>query len=380
MSEPTNGGVTVKVLTGRNAADLLKYRDQLKEGQDPHLFTASRHCSHAVSAQIAEFKATRMKYGTDGARRATKAKYESVDPETGLHASGKPGTHVKVHTGGRWRKRPVANGETPTHLRIEPDELTADVKQSEATHTIVAFSGELVNPDDPPEALHRAFDAVVAERAEHYPGLQESLWLERNGESGLAHIHIASNATIYSDFTLDGVDYTAGSKMGGALTRVDDVRARFEQYLDDHPEHGLKQSLARVGTAEYEAAQRRDGQSSYWQAKRAEREGQQSKETNQDRIRREAYEVLTADGVTDRDSFVSEMRSRGIIVDETGGLRRGKRSSGYDLRYTLDGAKQGVKARRSGPSTRTTLSTRSLPGARLGSTSRCRTDDNEPAR
>src|SRR5690606_24978643 len=85
------------------------------------------------------------------------------------------------------------------------------------------------------------------------------------------------------------------------------------------------------------AAQRRDGQLSYWESKRG-------KESSQDRIRREVYEALQTDGVTDRATFVDEMQSRGITVSETG-LRRGKRSSRYDLLYTVEGSKQGVKGK-----------------------------------
>lgn len=50
MSGVTTGGVTVKVLTGRSAAPLQRYRDMLGEGQEPHLFSATRHCSY--DAQI----------------------------------------------------------------------------------------------------------------------------------------------------------------------------------------------------------------------------------------------------------------------------------------------------------------------------------------
>ncbi len=334
MSEPTKGGLAVKVLTGRSALELLKYRDNLKEKQEGYLFSASRNCSHDVQSQIAEFKAVRVEHGTDGAKRTARARHETVDPETGLHASGQMGTHVNEYSGGRMRKRPVRPGETPTHLRIEAGAHMLE-KESEATHTIYAFGADLVNPDNP-EDLQRAFDAVVAEREKNYPGLQESLWLERNGESRLAHVHVASNATIYADFTLDGVDYRAGQKMAGDLTRVDSVRARSDRFLDEHPEFGFSQSLARFGTKEYEDAQKRDGQKSYWEQKRG-------KESNQDQIRRNIVETLIGDGVHDRDSFVAEMNARGVEVKEVG-LRRGVPTKNHDYSYVA-GAKQGVKGK-----------------------------------
>lgn len=345
MSGPKRGGVAVKVLSGRTAASLQRYRDS-KEDKEPPLFMATRHCAMDAETQIAEWKAVRVEHGTQGATRSPRARYETVDPDTGIHASGQRGTHIKHWDGKRHRKRLAGPGETPTHLRIEPEDALPE-KESEATHSIYAFGADLVNPENP-EDVERAFLAVKAERDEHYPGLQESIWAERNGESGLFHVHVASNATVYRAFELDGVEYRAGQKMGGDMRDVHSVRARFEQYLDAHPEYGFEQSLARVGTREYEAAQRRDGQHAYWEAERAKREGRAPKETNQDRIRREAYEALSAPAVTDRDSFVAEMMNRGISVDEAG-VRRGKRGEGYDLRYKVDGTKQAVKGTTLGP-------------------------------
>ena len=332
MSATRSGGVTVKVLTGRTAASLQRYRDWTEEGQEPALFTATQHCADDVEIQIGEWKAVRELHGTQGARRAQKARYESVDPETGLHASGRRGTHVKVYRRGRSYKQPVRPGETPTHLRIEAEDLV--VKESEAVHTIYAASPDLVNPESP-EQIERFFYAVVDERQAHYPGLQESLWLERNGISGLVHVHVASNATIFQPFELDGQQYRAGRKMAGTLTRVHDVRSRFETYLDQHPEHGLSQALPRVGSKEYTAAQLRSGQRDYWEAKRG-------RESNQARCRRTVEEVLADTDARDRDAFVEAMAERGVTVTETG-LRRGKPGKNHDYLYTVDGASRGVR-------------------------------------
>ncbi|MGW8483578.1 hypothetical protein ACWGJP_10590 [Microbacterium sp. NPDC055903] len=338
MSEPTAGGITVKVLTGRTAASLQRYRDSTKEGQEPHLLATTRHCSHDVEMQIAEWKRVREEHGTQGARRTEKATYESVDPDTGMHASGQRGTHVRYHDGKRWRKRLAGPGETPTHLRIEAGDLV--VKESEAVHTIYAASADIVNPENP-EDIERFWAAVNAARDALYPGLQESRWLERNGESGLVHVHVASNATIYEAFTLDGAHYAAGKKMAGDLTRVHSIRAAFEQHLDAHPELGLRQSLARVGTQEYMDAQQRDGQKSYWDQKRG-------RESSQNRIRLEVAEALQDETVVDHDSFVAEMRSRGIVVDEIG-LRRGKPGKNHDYRYRVATGKRSVRGGTLGP-------------------------------
>ncbi|MFT0848863.1 hypothetical protein VR010_14080 [Actinomycetaceae bacterium L2_0104] len=328
----TKGGVTIKVLTGRSAADLLTYRDKVDEGQESHVFDATRHCSHDVGAQIAEWQDVRIAHGTDGKMKTTRARYETVDPETGLHANGKRGTHVRYwdEKSNRWRKRVAVPNETPTHLRFEP-RMPLE-KESEATHTIYAFGRDMVNPDNP-EDIDRAFQVVKAERDDLYPGLQESMWLEKNGKSGLVHVHVASNATIYEGFTHGGRDYVAGKKMAGGIVNVDAVRASFENYLDAHPEYGFEQSLARVGTKEYNAAQRRSGQKDYWDQTRG-------KESNHDRMRRIAGESLEDPAVTDRDSFIAEMKTRGVTVTETG-LRRGVAGRNHDYTYRLVGAKKG---------------------------------------
>lgn len=334
--------VTTKVIMGKSSAGSQRYRDKVDEGKEAPLFTATRHCSHNVELQIQEWRAVREEHGTQGARRAPRAKHEAVDPETGLHSSGKRGTHVRYHDGKRWRKRPVREGETPTHLRIEPEDVVSE-KEDEVVHTIVAFSADSVNPEDP-EEMERAWQAINHHRDEAYPGIQESRWAERNGESGLFHVHVVSNSTIYEDFELDGRQYRAGQKMAGDLTNVHSIRRRFDDFLDRHPEYGLKQQLARVGTQEYRDAQRRDGQHAYWEKARAQREGLAPKETNQDRIRRLSHEVLTRDGVDDHDAYVAELKAEGIEVEEVG-LRRGKPGKNHDFSYRVRGAKNTVRGK-----------------------------------
>lgn len=348
MSAVRKGGVTQKVLTGRTAANLQNYRDETKEGEESYLFAATQHCSHDAYAQIEEWKAVREEHGTQSATRRVKAKYEEVDAETGLHGTGAPGTHVKEFTGGRWRKRPVRAGETPTHLRIEPKDFV--VKESEAVHTIYAAGADMVNPDNP-EDLERFWAAVNAERNENYSGLQESRWLERNGESGLVHVHVASNATIFQDFESDGVQYRAGQKMSGALTRVHNVRARFNSFLREHPEHEMEQALANVGSKKYSQAQVRSGQKDYWDQKRAVRAEVPAMESNHAKIRQLVDESLVADEVTDRDEFVSAMKDRGVKVTETG-LRRGKATAKHDYGYKVAGMKSPVTGKTLGPNYR----------------------------
>lgn len=329
MTETRTGGTTIKVLPGRAAAPLLRYKNVLEAGQEPYLFDASRHCSLNPELQILEFKATREEHGTDGAMSAVKARHEAVDKDTGIHDNGQRGTHVREYTGGRYRMRSVRDSETPTHLRIEPDELRK--KQSEAVHSIYAAGADLVNSENTEDCI-AFFEAVVAERAKNYPGIQESIWAERNGKSGLLHVHVASNATIYKDFTRDGVDYRAGQKMAGKLTKIDETRKIFNQFLRDHPEHGFQQSLADVGTQTYKDAQLRSGQKDHWDKKRG-------KESNHDKIRRVTFEALGNTQVTDQKSFISAMASRGIEVSEVG-LRRGVPSKSHDYRYRLTGATQ----------------------------------------
>lgn len=340
MSAVTTGGITVKVLTGRTAAPLQRYRDSVDDGVEPYLFASTRHCSHDAEIQVGEWKAVRELHGTQGARRKPRASFEEVDADTGLHASGRSGTHVEYHDGkGTHRKRLVREGETPTHLRVPAHELML-VKESEAVHTIYAAGPDLIDPDDH-QALERFFLAVCAQRDEELPGLQESRWLERNGKSGLVHVHVASNATIHSDFELDGKQWRAGLKMAEGLTRKDHVRARFEQYLDAHTEHGFKQGLARVGSPEYRKAQLPSGQKDYWDRQR----GQVS---NHERVRRAAFEALEAAGVADHDTWRQEMVERGIEVKEVG-RRRGKPTKSHDFSYRVAGTKAWSRGSALGP-------------------------------
>lgn len=327
MSAVTTGGITVKVLTGRTAAPLQRYRDMLGEGQEPPLFMMTRHCSHDAEIQIGEWKATRELHGTQGARCKPRASFERVDPDTGLHASGRAGTHVEYHDGSRLRKRLVREGEMPTHFRVPASELMP-VKESEAVHTIYAAGPDLIDPNDH-EALERFFLAVCAQRDEELPGIQESRWLERNGRSGLVHVHVASNATIYAAFELDGKQWSAGRKMAQGLTRKDHVRARFEQFLDAHPEYGFRQGLARVGSSEYRGAQLASGQKDY-------RDGGRGEVSNHERIRLATFDALEAVGVADQDSWLKEMTDRGIEVKEVG-LRRGKPTQSHDYSYRVAG-------------------------------------------
>lgn len=339
MGKVTTGGIAVKVLTGRRAAPLQRYRDSVEKDVEPPLFMMTRHCSHDAEIQIVEWKATRELHGTQGARRKPRASFEEVDPSTGLHPSGRPGTHVEFHDGKRLRKRLVRENETPTHYRVPPQELMV-VKESEAVHTIYAAGPDLIDPEDH-EALERFFIAVCAERDERYPGLQESRWLERNGKSGLVHVHVASNATIYADFELDGKTYKAGLKMAGELTYKDSVRGRFEQYLDEHPEHGFKQGLARVGSPEYREAQVSSGQKDYW-------DGKHGQVSNHEKIRLATFEALQVDGVTERDSWQQAMTDRGIEVKEVG-LRRGKPTKSHDYSYRVAGTTTWTRGRTLGP-------------------------------
>ena len=351
MSTARTGGVASQVFTGRTAVNLQKYRDKTEEGQEPYLFAATQHCSLDTSTQIAEWKALREEHanqagvGPRSGVRPAKATYDKVDPETGLHETGVPGTHVMVRSGGRTHKRRARADEMPTHLRIEPK--LSVVKESEAVHTIHAAGADMVNPDNP-EDLERFWLAVNAERNENYSGLQESRWLERNGESGLVHVHIASNATIYEDFESDGVQYQAGQKMAGSLTRVHNVRARFNDFLREHPEHEMEQALADVGSKKYNRAQVRSGQKDYWDQKRAAAAEVPVQESNHQKIRRLVDESLVADEVTDRDEFVSAMKDRGVSVTETG-LRRGKATAKHDYGYKVAGMKSPVTGKTLGP-------------------------------
>lgn len=313
MSAVRTGSVVVKVKTGRSARALLKYKNKIKfdeKGQrEKYLFEAARNCSSNTSAAIIEWELTRREHNTDKATRKAKARFEQVDPATGLHETGLEATHVRYKDpNGKTRTRLAKKGETPTHARIEPSEQR--VRSGEAVHSIYAFGADMVNPKDA-EACQRAFEAVVAEREKNYKGLQEHIWAERNGDSGLLHVHVASNATIARGFTApDGKRYRAGQRMAGALVHVHSTRDRFDGFMDQNPEYGFKQALARVGSAEYNQAQRRSSQKDYWDHRR-------DNESNHDALRRLTHNALASPDVTDRTSYLRELKREGVEVSLT---------------------------------------------------------------
>lgn len=313
MSAVRTGCVVVKVKTGRSARALLKYKNKIKfdeKGErEKYLFEAARNCSSNTSAAIIEWELTRREHNTDKATRKAKARFEQVDPATGLHETGLEAMHVRYKDpNGKTRTRLAKKGETPTHARIEPSEQR--VRSGEAVHSIYAFGADMVNPKDA-QACQRAFEAVVAEREQNYKGLQEHIWAERNGDSGLLHVHVASNATIARGFTApDGKRYRAGQRMAGALVHVHSTRDRFDGFMDQNPEYGFKQALARVGSAEYTQAQRRSSQKDYWDHRR-------DNESNHDALRRLTHNALASPDVTDRTSYLRELKREGVEVSLT---------------------------------------------------------------
>lgn len=335
MADVTRGGLTVKVLQGRSTRLLLEYRTGIKEAdgleKEGYLFAASRNCSLDVMTQIAEFEATQDLHGTRGQRTTPKAKYIHVD-ETGLDADGRPATHV---VGARGRKRLACAGETATHVRIEPD---LDIgARHDMVHTIYAAGADLVNPDDP-EAMKSFFDMVVDERETRYPGLQESIWLERNGKSGLAHVHVASNATIYAGFELREREFQAGQKMAGGLTHVHSLRDDINRFMDANPRYGFAQALPTVGTKEYWTAQSRSGQKDYWDQARAAQTSTPVTLGRHEQLRQEIWSALASDAVKDEQGFSDELARTGIESKITG-VRRGKETASADFSYRPQGAK-----------------------------------------
>lgn len=246
----------VKELRGTDAASALAYPVTDKKNQvgDRVLFVAGVHCDPETAA--ADFLAVRMAHGTQGKTRKVRATYALPEP-------GEAATHVRAEwpTGkGYWRA--ARDGEDATHVRREgvvydyvgrgaegathvqrgrtfvpadPDKATHVAvvggyeKQAEIRHFITAYGRDEVNPDDA-EAVARVFEYEVRQHEELRPGVQALIVMQADGESGNLHAHRIENATVVADTVVDGVQYRAGQKQGGALSDIFEVRRRYDEH------------------------------------------------------------------------------------------------------------------------------------------------------
>ena len=248
------------VVIGRTevAARLLAYTEKDKPGQgEPRvLYAEGLRCLSATATS--EFRALRVKHGTQGAMRKVPGRYVLPGPgetatyvrheqrsgrrvwrlagpdEQATHVrrqptsdvyvkkrverfkeprAGEQATHLRVideHDRPRWVE--AGDGQQATHVRHLGEEYYAKataadlanperyggyeyVPQSEAVHLITAFGLDEVNPHDP-EQVRTAFEFTVAMVRDLYPGVQAKLVGQADGQGMMA----------------DGVRLTRGGK------------------------------------------------------------------------------------------------------------------------------------------------------------------------
>lgn len=213
-----------------------------------------------ITTAAGDFLDLRQEYDQQGKVRRGKGRYyEPDDPDEA--------THLKV--GKNWRAaRP---GETPTHVRVAPEDEV--VLCNEGYHMVYSFARHEVNPDDPQQTAE-AFRFIQESLTEMYPGEQMlmvgqtdaegSPEANERGEGGKFHVHVVVNAVLAESMEVDGERFRAGQRLRGTLTDIDDLRRRMDERLNErHHEYGLPpQMLASVGSAAYERG--KSDPASYW--------------------------------------------------------------------------------------------------------------------
>lgn len=332
---------TIKMLSGEDAAALLKYVDTDKAEQDAPrvLHAAGLLCNPNTATK--EFQETRRKHGKQGAVRKAAASYELPDdgevavyvrrvgrtgrPSWALANNGETATHLR-REGVTYEK--LTHGETDgTHRRVgrtwrevDPPEATHRAveggyqKEREVIHMIHSYGLHEVNPDNPDDVL-RAFENTVSTVKELFPGAQAKLIgqadstgaLDGSGQAKF-HVHVVLNATVARRMEHNGEVWEPGRKLSGALTDIERVRDRADNFLRNHPENGFKP--IEKSSRDRKAEIRRDHDN---------RMAAQGKVSNDDMLR-DAYEDsrdhlidLHASGQSvDLDTLRSALSARGV--------------------------------------------------------------------
>lgn len=337
------------------AARLLRYTDKEKAGQvEPRvLFSEGIRCRVPTAAQ--EFRATRIKHGTDGRMRKLPDHYE-------LPGAGETATHVRrLQPSGRRVWAVARDGEDATHVRrpgigsqhaakvieVDGDEWNyypkaqpgdedkylivgghAYVREAEAVHLIVSFGLDEVNPRDP-QQVRQKFEFVAAMIAEDYPGVQAKLVGQADGsgmvdadktpltDGGKFHVHAVMNATIAEAMTLDGKTWEAGRKLSGPWTDINRVRDRLDEFID---RRGDEFDVERNQVPVAEQALDKRGAMDRRMAARAATKGTEL--SRSDRLRAAWWTAIEDDAVVDLDTFKQAMAAQGVAVTEPGWRRR----------------------------------------------------------
>ena len=304
------------------AARLLRYTEKEKAGgTEPRvLYSEGLRCR--VPTAEREFAAVRRMHGKQGAQRKVPAKYELPEP-------GEVATHVRrARPNGRKYWGVAAGSTAATHVRHEGDGY---VDELQAVHVIVSFGLDEVNPDDP-EQVRGAFDFVATMMSELYPGVQMKLVCQADGVGNAFHVHVVQNAVIVEQMAVDGQVWEAGRKMSGALTNIDRVRERTDEFIAQHgAEYGVEQKLPPVTKQKAEKRKTRD--------RRMAAKGDIS---NHDIIRAAFEDSMDDPRSVHLDGFVEVMAERYVTVNHRV-ARSGKPGETNTLSYRLDVMKTPVR-------------------------------------
>jgi len=322
------------------AARLLRYTEKEKAGGTEPRVLYSEGIRCRVPTAEREFAAVRRVYGKQGAKRKVPAKYQLPEP-------GEVATHVRRARPNGRKYWAVAGGSTSaTHVRHEGEGYVDEIQ---AVHVIVSFGLDEVNPDDP-EQVRLAFEFVTAMMTRLYPGVQMKLVGQADGlgeatpggssggspggSSGRAkfHVHVVQNAVVVEQMEVDGQVWEAGRKMSGALTDINRLRERTDQFIAHHgAEYGVEQKLPSVKEQKAEKRKTRD--------RRMATKGEIS---NHDIIRGAFEDAMDDDRCINLDTFIEVMSEHDVTVNHRV-ARAGKPGETHALSYRLDEMKTPVR-------------------------------------
>lgn len=297
------------------ASRLLRYTEKEKAGGvEPRvLYSEGIRCR--VPTAEREFAAVRRQHGKQGAKRKTPARYILPDP-------GEVATLVRSsRPNGRKYWAIASDGQTATHVRREGEGY---VDELEAVHVIVSYGLDEVNPDDP-DQVRRAFEFVATMMADLYPGVQMKLVGQADGAGKAFHVHCVQNAVIVAPMELDGLIWAAGRKMSGALTDINRLRERVDEYIEQYgADYGVEQKLPSVQEQKLERRSARDRS----MAARGEI-------SNHDIIRTTFENSMNDARSIDLASFMAVMAEHDVTVNHRV-TRAGKPNETQALSYRLD--------------------------------------------
>lgn len=304
------------------AARLLRYTEKEKAGGvEPRvLYSEGIRCR--VPTAERQFAAVRRLHGKQGAKRKAPTRY--VLPE-----SGEVANYVRrARPSGRKYWAVSKANEKATHVRRKGNGYIDEI---EAVHIIMSFGLDEVNPDDPAQ-VRQAFEFVAKMMQRLYPGIQMKLVGQADGARNAFHVHSVLNSVVVERMEVDGVIWEAGRKMSGALTGINRLRERVDEFIALYgAEYGVEQKLPSVAQQRAEKRRARD--------RRMASRGEMS---NHDIIRSAFEDSMDDVRATSLDGFIEVLSERDVAVNYQV-TRPGKPNEMRALSYRLGEMKTSVR-------------------------------------